>query len=246
MKSNHKIVSAGISFLTIFIFICLIIRIGITLYENYDLVNSFVFNPDSSEPYQQQMHMAEEDFIDFYIDRFYSIIAVNPVGRSNVFVLEQPIRYYSAPDDHLTPVLTLESGKKYIITTNNRDSFKNGTRSWPTYQMGWRFVTPFVEEGEEESIENTPAYYVKLKDLFDPLKSIIKELHYRIPKGYNYRRMLLVHDEKLYDEGSYLSPDLNKPVMDGWNITLLMSVLSLIIIKIILHYLSVLIVKTHN
>ena len=246
MKSNHKIVSAGITFLTIFIFICLIIRIGITLYENYDLANSFVFNPNSSEPYQQQMHIAEEDFIDFYINKFYSNLAQAPIGFPNVFILEQPISYYAAPDDNIAPVLTLEAGKKYVITSHYTNSHKYGIRSWPAYQKGWRFVTHFVEEGEEESIENTPAYYVKLKDLFDPLKSIIKELHYRIPKGYNYRRMLLVHDEKLYDEGSYLSPNLNKPVMNGWNITLLMSVLSLIIIKIILHYLSVPIVKMHN
>lgn len=72
MKVNPKIVSVGITISAIFIFICLIIRIGITFYENYGLLNSFVPNPNSFEPYQQQIPIAEDDFIDYYIYRFYS------------------------------------------------------------------------------------------------------------------------------------------------------------------------------
>jgi len=127
-------------------------------------------------------------------------------------------------------VITLEAGKKYIINTNDINSYKYGIQSWPTYNKGWRFAIPFVEEGNEKLV--TKAYYVKLKDLYSPLKTIKKVVHYQIPKGYNNRRLLLIKDEMLYKEGCYLSPDLLKPVLDSWSIILLIIGFCLIIIKI--------------
>lgn len=227
MNLDSKMVNKSLIILTIFIFICIVLRIGIAIWENYNLVSNFVANPN--EPYQQRIPIAEEDFIDDYIYLLYSPFAVAPIGRPNTFVLKQPINYYSAPYDNQEPVITLSAGKTYMISTNNINDYKYGIQSWPTYKKGWRFVIPFIEKGDEKLI--TSAYYVKLKDLFSPLKSIQKKVHYQ-KKGYDNRRFLLIKDEMLYKEGYYLSPDLQKPIVDGWNITLLVSGFCLIIIKI--------------
>ncbi|HOJ12211.1 MAG TPA: hypothetical protein PK733_16705 [Clostridiales bacterium] len=227
MNLDKKTINKSITILAIFIFTCILIRIGIAIWKNYNLVNNFIANPN--EPYQQRIPIAEEKFIDDYIYRLYFPFATDLLGRPNTFVLKKPISYYSAPDDNLEPVITIDSGKKYIITTNDINSYKYGIQSWPTYKKGWRYVIPFAEVGNEKSV--TSAYFVKLEDLFGSLKSI--KLYYHMPKGYNNRRTLLIKDEMLYKEGYYLSPDLLMPIIDSWNITLLASAFFLIIIRII-------------
>lgn len=228
MNLDSKVVNKSMIILAIFIFICIVIRIGIAIWENYNLVSNFIANPN--EPYQRRIPIAEEDFIDDYIYRLYSPFAEILLGRPNTFVLKQPINYYSAPEDNLEPVITLDAGKTYMIRTDDTSNYKYGIQSWPTYKKGWRFVIPFIEEGDEKLV--TSAYYVKLKDLFSPLKLIKKE--YQMPGGYDYRKILLIKDEMLYKEGYYLSPDLQKPIVDGWDITLLVSGFCLAIIRIIL------------
>ena len=163
MNLDKKTINKHITILIIFIFTCILIRIGAAIWKNYNLVSKFTDNPN--EPYQQRIPIAEKDFIDDYIYRLYSPFAVDLVARPNTFVLKQPISYYSAPDDNLEPVLTLDAGKTYMIRTNYTNNYKYGIQSWPTYKKGWRFVIPFVKEGTEKSV--TLAYYVKLKDLFN-------------------------------------------------------------------------------
>ena len=108
------------------------------------MVNKFTANPD--EPYQQRIPIKEKDFIDDYVYRLYAPFAVDLMGRPNTFVLKQPISYYSAPDDNLEPVITLEAGKKYIINTYDINSYKYGIQSWPTYNKGWRFVFHLLKQ----------------------------------------------------------------------------------------------------
>ncbi|MGI6537917.1 MAG: hypothetical protein ACOX22_06210 [Caldicoprobacterales bacterium] len=226
MRLDIKAFSKGMIYLSILIFIIIVTRISVTVLNNHNLANTFT--PSPSEPYQQQMPISEEGFIDDYIYRLYSPFAVAPIGRPNTFVLNQPISYFSAPDDNLKPAITLEAGKTYIINTNDKNDYKYGIKSWPTYKKGWRYVIPFVEVGDEKLIPQ--AYYVKLKDLIPPLKLITGGLRY-LPKGYNYRRTLLINDEMLYKEGYYLSPDLYNPIIDVWNITLFIGALCLIIVR---------------
>jgi hypothetical protein len=227
VRLDRKIVNKSMIILSLLIFIVIVIRIGITLWDNYRLTKQFTPNPD--EPYQQQLPLSEEGFIDDYIYKLYSPFALAPIGRPNTFVLEQPIYYYSAPDDKLEPEIVLEAGKTYIISTNDINDYKYGIQSWPTYKRGWRYVIPFVEAGGIRLV--TQAYYVKLKDLYSPLKSITGGLRYLLPAGHNYRSALLIKDQMLYDEGYYLSPDLYKPIIDGWNIALFISGLCLVLIQ---------------
>lgn len=231
MNLDSKMVNKAMIVLTIFVFICMALRIGIVIWENYNLISNFIANPN--EPYQQRIPIAEEDFIDDYIYQLYSPFATAPLGRTNTFVLKQPINYYSAPDDNQEPVITLSPGKTYMISTDDTRNYKYGVQSWPTYKKGWRFVIPFIEKGDEKL--NTSAYYVKLNDLFSPLKSIEKTV-YSKQKWYDNRRILLIKDELLYKGGYYLSPDLQKPIVDGWNITLLVSGFCLIMIQIIPYF----------
>lgn len=225
-----RIKKMKIIILAALLFLSVIVRIGIIIWENNNLESKFIINSD--EPYQEQIPISKEDFIDDYIYRLYSPFAEAPIVMPNDFVLKQSISYYSEPDDNLEPLLTLDAGKTYMIRIFDTRNYKYGIKSWPTYEKGWRFVIPFFERGYEKL--DASAYYVKLKDLYSPLMSIMKEINYSMPKGYDHRRILLNNDEMLYAKGFYMSPDLQKPVFDGWNIILLICSFCLVIIQIIL------------
>jgi len=86
MNLDRNVVNKYITISTIFILVYIVLRISITIWENYNLVSKFTANPD--EPYQQRIPIAEEGFIDDYIHRLYSPFAVDLLGRPNTFMLE--------------------------------------------------------------------------------------------------------------------------------------------------------------
>ena len=153
------------------------------------------------------------------------------------YTLHTTLRYYAAPGDR-TPALTLEAGTAVqMVPLDCGGSYKPLSHfygagcSFPAYQYGWRYTRAFQTETVKQSGEDSlPFYYIRTEDLLREAQAAFDEQAAQLgiegeERQANWEAELqngfFLMDNKLYEHGICLSPDLLEPLWDGWNTALL-------------------------
>ena len=194
------------------------------------------FKPTIVESWAEIAKKFEEDVPLEQID-FSVFFNFGPQGREMLsmcsYHLHTTLRYYAHPGD-LFPVLTVKAGTEVKPDAPLKENAPDASRwiyygtdySLPTYQSGWRYTRAyqFADQTAEPAF-----YYVRTEDLKNELLAQLNEMFatgdyseerqndwYRKSMNDDFYRL----DNKFYQYGIYLSPDLLNPAWDGWNTAL--------------------------
>ena len=196
--------------------------------ENKRLKEGFVWKqPDNVYARQEEL---TKDSIASVEPRSRNLAPIEPIGWS--WELTADLHYYRKPGDWIPEKVYLKGTKvmvqvnaygepeKYTeIAASGKYNYIYGTRSYPSYQKGWRVVVPFLTNTEYNKGKE-PEYellYIRTSEM-EKLKRVF------IQKGLVEPSPHLGPDQRLYEEGYYLSPDLYrsyfpapvKVVIWGW------------------------------
>lgn len=138
---------------------------------------------------------------------------VTYLWNRNVSELPFPVRYYTYEDGDYKLAFTTEDNVKYVISVYGfGPSSTYGVISWPTYDKGWRYTTPFIPAEKHPynaHLEPQEMYYVQLHDLRQVFNFMVESGQWSNPVKSDVNTVLLGIDLLLYDKNVYVSPDLN-------------------------------------
>lgn len=217
-----------------------LLRTGYAWLHNSRLQTSFsALRPESSFTHYLE-HRPMEELPEFPLELDNSWLQIE-THQPSVIRLRAPLRYYSQPDPFSEPYLEIPAGTELELIAWQRGICRYpigyGFFSYPTYDPGWRMVSPFLKYPNEDPVrswDEANFYYVRLEDLesvrrdylYDcmrttrmfPLEQFKTRGEYRA--ALEEKLPLLYVDEELMRRGYYLSPDLLLPLWDGWNTAL--------------------------
>lgn len=178
------------------------------MYEEYgDGISEYTVEPGTTAEYLEQ-----------FGSTYGGSSLVTP--KSDVATLTGKLDYYDAPDGNV--VLTLEQGNYLLAGDDSTADNFYGDRSFPAMVKGWRYVRPFIKEGETLG----EGLFVKTKDLLEVSESIYVEDDELVNGGVfidsivlvkeipPYELMFFANDQMLFADSEYCSPDLEEPLFD--------------------------------
>ena len=189
-------------------------RAGMRLWEDQQLADAFRYTENAAwQQYRDGVPMEEIEFA-----AYAPLFEVNSamIGRETRLVLSEALTFYEDAEGKKRPVLTLDAGS--VVNAGLWEP-GYGFFTYPTYEAGWRWVQPFVPDGEEPEAD-APRYYVRLEELAAAARPRVTEDAARAGlSAEEYARLQVCRaDIFFYDSGVFLSPDLLSPVW-SWDCT---------------------------
>ncbi|MEN6314217.1 MAG: hypothetical protein ABFD25_08235 [Clostridiaceae bacterium] len=209
---------AKVLFLAISVILLLAVAVQTVtaLMYNHSLTKNYVHKP---ETYDYKGAIIGGSINVNEVEKLFPSIETLPgYNLTNVISSPVTIRYYYAIGDR-SPAYVIDKGTRiHVRRDGNSSSVKvgYGLDSMPMDVAGWRIAYPFaVDTGISNEL-----LYVRLDELFDVARSWVNANKYlvhqgqqmRLTKNNTIRRITLLIDHRLYDNGVYLSPDLFVPV----------------------------------
>ena len=231
-----KRISWGLVFLGMLLTgICFGRTLGIVGVNRQTLLYCRPTQPDS--PYAQGIPLDEMD-LSYFARETYNRSHSEHKGGESVITLQRDLCYYAKLGGE--PVLEYKTGERVVLgfDPGGTPSFYADAYSLPTYERGWRFTRPVLKEGAKASDVNalTPLY-VRLDDLRYLLSERVNDLPERDRRALTTEaqrdRFLLTLDQT-FCSGTFISPELLRPVWDELNTALLSAAVVFIAIGLLL------------
>lgn len=213
---SHMILPAAIMIVAVFAVITAALRVWQVASWNDSYHEMYEKHGDGTSEYFVEPGTTAE-----YLEPFGSDYAESLVTpKSGVATLTGKLDYYDAPDGNI--VLTLEQGNYLLAGDDSAANNFYGDRSFPAMVKGWRYVRPFIKEGETLG----EGLFVKTKDLLEVSESIYPESKENVPTALNFGEFGVVkeqspyafeffrNDQELYSDSAYCSADLEEPLFD--------------------------------